>query len=696
MRKLLTFLFTVFLLNFALKAQVVNPIKWEQGTKKINEQEYELIITATIDKGWHMYSQNFPAGGPVPMTFIFPKSSDYKRVGKFLELTKPHKEYDDIFEINVQYFKDKAVFSQKVKMLSKKPFVINFSAEYQVCFDDKCVLFNPDFEFKLPGAKNTSTGAVTPAKTNENETKTAETSTENTKLETVKKETKKEKIAATPKTSSTTKEGEDVSILTFFFMAFAGGLVALLTPCIYPMIPMTVSFFMNSGENKSKAKREAIFYGISIVAIYTGIGSVVSATMGPSFVNWLSTHWLPNIFFFAIFIVFAASFFGMFEIVLPSSWISKTDAKADKGGYFGAFFMAFTLVLVSFSCTAPIVGTVLIEAAVGEVVKPVVGMLGFSLAFALPFTFFAFFPSKLSSLPKSGGWLNSVKVVLGFIELALALKFLSVADQTYHWGLLDREVYLALWIVIFALMGFYLLGKLKFSHDSELKFVSVPRLVLSIASFAFCVYMIPGLFGAPLKALAGYLPPQTTQDFDIAEIVRNNAGNDNSESLCEEPIKFADNMKLPFGIKGYFDYEQALRCAKEKNKPVFIDFTGHGCVNCREMENRVWSEPDVLKRLKKDYIIAALYVDDKTELPKEKWTTSTFDGKVKKTVGKINGDFQITRFNANAQPYYVLINPDGEMLVQPRGYNLDAKEFVNFLDKGKENMKKGKNVTVNR
>ena len=430
--------------------------------------------------------------------------------------------------------------------------------------------------------------------------------------------------------------------------------------------------------------------------------------LGPDFINWLSTNWIPNLFFFVIFMVFAASFFGAFEIVLPSWLVNKSDKQADRGGYVGAFFMAFTLVLVSFSCTAPIVGTLLVEAARGSVLRPIVGMLGFSIAVALPFGFFAFFPSKLSNLPKSGGWLNSVKVVLGFIEVALGFKFLMVADQTYHWGLLDREVYIAIWVTIFTLQGLYLMGKIKFAHDSELKYIGVPRLAFIIATFTFVVYLIPGMFGAPLKALAGYLPPQETIDFDVNRIVRENvrelaksgisasgvAAKPGAE-LCEDP-KYADFLHLPHGLEGYFDYEQALKCAQAQGKPLFIDFTGHGCVNCREMEQTVWADPRVKDILRDDYVVVALYVDDKTTLPEDEWYVSEYDGKEKKTLGKKNADFQIKKFDSNAQPNYILLDSRGgndadlkqHVLAPARGHNLDKDAFVNFLKQGIEEYKK--------
>jgi len=653
MKKIIfSFFLAIFVNLFALQAQIVETVSWDFSTEKINDSEINLVFKAKIDKEWHLYSQNFPDGGPVRLSFIFNESPHYERVGKVEEITKAKSEYDDIFEMTIQYFAGEAILKQKVKLLSDKAFTISGEMEYQTCREGECVLFTPDFEFKI------NEGAA------------------------VAKAEKKNEVMNPMKNP----RKEYSSLWSLFFIAFTFGLIALLTPCVFPMIPMTVSFFMHSSENKRKAIFNAVFYGVSIIGIYTIIGTIVAVTLGADFANWLSTHWIPNVIFFVIFIVFAFSFFGMFEITMPSWLVNKSVAKEDQGGLAGSFFMAFTLVLVSFSCTGPIVGSILVQSAGGEFLEPVVGMFGFSLAFALPFTLFAIFPSWLNNLPKSGGWLNSVKVILGFLELALGLKFLSIADQTYHWGLLDREIYLGIWIVIFTLMGFYLLGKLKFSHDSEVKYVSVPRLMLAIASFSFVVYMIPGMFGAPLKAISGYLPPQTTQDFDISAIVRDQSGANfvkEENELCEAP-KYADKLHLPHGLKGYFDYEQGLACAKAQNKPIFIDFTGHGCVNCREMEANVWSDARVQKILREDYIIIALYVDDKQKLPEEDWVTSSYDGKVKKTLGKKYADFQITRFGVNAQPYYVLLDHQENTLVDPRAYDLNADAFVEFLENGKK------------
>lgn len=657
--KFIVLYLAIFLNGIGLsQAQILQTVSWDFSTEKINDTEVNLVFKATIEKDWHLYSQHFEDGGPIRLSVAFNESSNYERLGELNEITKAKVEFDEIFEMNIQYFEGEAILKQKIKVLNDKAFSLTGEMEYQTCREGECVLFTPDFEFKI------------------NEGKSA-----------LVKETSFEKENLTPPQKSKEKYA---SLWTLFIAAFAFGLIALLTPCVFPMIPMTVSFFMHSSENRRKAIFNAIFYGISIIGIYTIIGTVVAITLGADFANWLSTHWVPNVLFFAIFIIFAFSFFGMFEITMPSWLVNKSVANEDKGGVAGSFFMAFTLVLVSFSCTGPIVGSILVQSAGGEVLEPIIGMLGFSLAFALPFTLFAIFPSWLNNLPKSGGWLNSVKVVLGFIELALGLKFLSIADQTYHWGILDREIYLGLWIVIFTLLGFYLLGKLKFSHDSDVKFISVPRLMFAIVSFSFVVYMIPGMFGAPLKALSGYLPPQSTQDFDIAAIVRDQSGasfKNEAQGICEEP-KYGDKLHLPHGLHGYFDFEQGLACAKKQNKPIFIDFTGHGCVNCREMEASVWSDARVQKILREDYVIIALYVDDKQELPESDWVTSSYDGKVKKTLGKKYADFQIARFGVNAQPYYVLMDLDENKLVEPRAYDLDVDAFIKFLENGKKAFEK--------
>ncbi|RLD74118.1 MAG: disulfide bond formation protein DsbD [Bacteroidetes bacterium] len=652
--------------------KILQPVTWEITTKYLENRTFDLFFTATIDEGYHLYSLNVPEDGPLPTEFIFENPEGFELVGGAVEVTTPFEEYDDVFEMNIKYFEHEATFRQTIKLVSDdEELPVVGEIAYMVCNDVGCVALYEDVELLFDGQENKQVIQAS--------------------------DEKEEQITETGAGMSDI-QGKKASLWGFFLLSFLGGLAAILTPCVFPMIPMTVSFFMKEGEDKAKGKIQAIVYGLSIIAIYTFIGSVLAVIAGPNIANWLSTHWLPNVLFFLIFVIFAASFFGMFEIVLPSWMVNKSDQKADRGGFLGSVFMALTLVLVSFSCTGPIVGTILVESAGGQVIKPIVGMFGFSLAFALPFTVFAFFPSLLQGLPKSGGWLNSVKVVLGFLELALGLKFLSIADQTYHWGILDREVYLAFWIVIFLLMGLYLLGKIKFAHDSDVPFVSVPRLTFAIITFSFVVYLIPGMFGAPLKALSGYLPPQSTHDFDLNAVIRDNVklysgsgGGTETKEICEKP-KYADFLHLPHGLEGYFDFDQALQCAKEQDKPIFIDFTGHGCVNCREMEANVWADPKVLKRLRDNYIILALYVDDKTKLPEDEWIKSEYDGKTKKTIGKKYADFQITKFGVNAQPFYVLLGHDDEVLAQPRAYDLDVDAFVDFLDKGVKNYQEGKSV----
>lgn len=483
--------------------------------------------------------------------------------------------------------------------------------------------------------------------------------------------------------SASASAGGNGNLWSLIIEAILWGFAALLTPCVFPMVPMTVSFFLKGSPTPAAGRFKAAMYGLFIVLLYTVPISVIiliTRIVGGDAVtadifNWLATHWIPNIIFFVVFMIFAASFFGAFEIVLPTSLVNKSDKNADKGGLIGIFFMALTLVLVSFSCTGPIVGTVLIKSTEGEFWTPMVTMLAFSVAFALPFTILALFPSLLTKL-KSGSWMNTVKVVLGFIEVALGFKFLSVADQTYHWGLLDREVYLAIWIVTFSLLGFYLLGKIRFAHDTPKDHVSVKRLAAAIAVFSFVVYMIPGMFGAPLKALSGYLPPITTQDFVLGGNV---AGAAAPAAESESGTKY--DLHLPLGLTGYFELEEGLAAAREAGKPVFVDITGHGCVNCREMESRVWSDPQVLEMLMNDFVVVALYTDDKMTLAEEDWVT-TESGDVLKQMGRANSYIVRTRFGVNAQPNYALLSPEGELLAPIRGYDLSIPGFIEFLQSG--------------
>ena len=673
--KLFTFL--VLMVPFIAKAQILEPVQWTVETEKLNKNEYNIVFKAEIEDGWHLYSQNTPFGGPMPLYFDFIDTLGIERIGGVAE-PEAIVHYSDIFEIDEHFFEKEAVFTQRVKLLDDAATVSGVITG-QTC-KESCIQLEYEFEVQLG------------------------------------------EPAVIKDADEASAGGE--GLLGLIIEAIIWGFAALMTPCVFPMIPMTVSFFLHGDESKAVGRFKAIMYYVFIVGLYTlPIAAIIMITwlfggdsVTADIFNWISTSWVTNILFFVVFMVFAASFFGAFELTLPNSWVNKTDSKTSTSkGLGGVFFMALTLVLVSFACTGPIVGTVLIKSTSGEVWTPIITMMVFAMAFGLPFALCALFPSLLQNMPKSGGWLNSVKVVLGFVEIALGFKFLSVADQTYHWGLLDREVYLAIWIVCFSLLGLYLLGKIKFSHDSDVQHLSVFRLILCIVVFTFVVYMIPGMWGAPLKALSGYLPPQQTMDFDLNRINQENADKvisyvdakmanaavraDQLEKsvetveaavLCEEP-KYAEIFHLPHGLKGYYDYDQALACAKAQNKPIYIDFTGHGCVNCREMEANVWSDPRVLEMLRNDYVIVALYVDDKTKLPKEEWIIGA-DGKEKKSIGRVNADFQISKFNTNAQPYYCLMGHNGELLVDPRAYDLDKDAFVNFLKQGIENFNNGVSI----
>lgn len=480
------------------------------------------------------------------------------------------------------------------------------------------------------------------------------------------------------------KSSDQQSLWAIFLAGFIGGLAALLMPCIFPMLPLTVSYFTKSAESKGTAVSKAVVYGISIIVIYVVLGLLVTVVFGADALNDLSTNGIFNFAFFLLLVVFAASFLGAFEITLPSSWVNKMDAKSDKGGFAGIFFMAATLALVSFSCTGPIIGTLLVQAAtMGALLGPAIGMFGFALALAIPFALFAMFPSLLQSLPKSGGWLNSVKVVLGFLELALALKFLSNVDLAYHWEWFDREVFLSLWIVIFGLMGLYLLGKIKFSHDSEISFISIPRLFLATVVLAFTMYMVPGLWGAPLSSISAFLPPQQTQDFDLyTASMSGGMGGHASNAGDNKPHKYAELFHAPLGLNAFFDYDEGMAYAKQTGKPVMIDFTGHACVNCRKMEASVWPDKEVLQRIRDEYVLIQLYVDDKTELAAAEQTVSKTTGRKIRTIGNKWSDLQASRFNANSQPFYVLLDHEGRELVKPVGAEYDVKTYLEYLDSG--------------
>ena len=639
-------------------AQKITPAKWSWSIKPANPkvgEQAEVIFKVAIEKDWYLYSSDFDKDlGPTVTTVTFKPGAGYQTVGE-LKAINPHSKNDtEIWNGTYTYFTDQAEFRQKIK-ITASDYLIEGSYDSQSCSNVSGLCVPIKGPFSLKGKAEMVAFADTPV--------SAEA-----------KSTPVDSVVAKPAEVATPTEApQDDSLFAFFWIALGAGFLALLTPCVYPLIPMTVSFFTKQKGGKGLA----FLYGGFIVLIYVFFGTLLAFFAGASFANFLSTHWIPNMIFFTIFILFGISFLGAFEIVLPSNLVNTVDAKSDKGGFVGVFFMAFTLVLVSFSCTGPLAGSILIAASQGAFLKPIIGMLGFSLAFAIPFTLFAIFPGFMQKLPKSGNWMNEVKVVLGFLEIALAFKFLSVADQVYHWHLLDREIFLAIWIAIFTALTLYLFGKISLPHDGPSKNLSVPRTLFATAVLAFVIYLVPGMFGAPLKGLSGWLPPMNSQDFK---------GSQAADPVAQtKDVLYSDFLELPLGLDGYFDFEQAKAAALKANKPLFIDFTGHGCVNCRKMEEYVWSDPSVLQRLKNDYVVVALYCDDKTELPASKWYTSKVDGQEKKTLGDQNLDFQISRFNSNAQPHYVLLDPrkDDKPMVQPVAFDANVAHFVSFLDEGK-------------
>ena len=652
------FLSTVALLVGCVAfAQVENPVSWSGKAVKLAENLYEIVLTGDISGDWHIYDLGPYTDGPIA-TSVVVAGEGVKAVDAPYIKSEVHKAYDENFGMEIGTCESGVQVAQKVEVTGEAP-VAKLTIEWQTCSTGSCLPpTDEEITVKLPAAS----GAV---------------AADEAKVAPVKKEGGK-------------------SIWAVILEAIAWGFVALLTPCVFPMVPMTVSFFIKSKDGKGKLY--ASLYGFFIVALYTvPIAVIILLTyiLGGDAVtadifNWLATHWIPNIIFFIIFMVFAASFFGAFEITMPSWMVNKTDAKSDKGGLVGVFFMALTLVLVSFSCTGPIVSSVLIKSTQGEIWEPIITMFAFSAAFALPFTVFAFAPSLLKDLPKSGGWLNSVKVVLGFIEVALGLKFLSVADQVYQWNLLDREVYLAIWIVVFSLMGLYLLGKLRFAHDTPEDHISVKRLFLAIAVFSFVVYMIPGMWGAPLKALSGYLPPIESIDFNLSKqtvVMQQGPAADHHNNPY--PAKKFTEMGLKHidGIPGFFDLEEALEFSKGAGKPVFIDFTGAACVNCREMESRVFSDPQIKNILNNEFVFVSLYGDVKTEVAESDWVTLP-NGKVLKSLGKINTNFIMEKYKVNAMPYYIIVDAQGNQVVEPRGYDLDKDAFKKFLENAVETFKK--------
>lgn len=664
-------LFSVLLLLLAVmtQAQIQEPVKFKTELKNVSADEVEIVFSATIDNGWHVYSTELGDGGPISATFNTEKLSGASLVGKLKPVGKEVAAYDQMFEMKVRYFEHTAQFVQKLKLTGGNYQIEGF-LEYGACNDENCLPpTQVPFNFSGKAAGKASVAEKTDTAATEQAQVTEELVTEEAvPVDPVEKVTEgavdlwKPVIDELKAMGETSSAQEDMSWVYIFITGFVGGLLALFTPCVWPIIPMTVSFFLKRSKDKKKGIRDAWTYGASIVVIYVALGLIITGIFGANALNALSTNAIFNIFFCLMLVVFAASFFGAFEITLPSKWSNAVDSKAEKTtGLLSIFLMAFTLSLVSFSCTGPIIGFLLVQVSTtGSVIAPAIGMLGFAIALALPFTLFALFPSWLKSMPKSGGWMNVIKVTLGFLELAFALKFLSVADLAYGWRILDRETFLALWIALFALLGFYLLGKIKFPHDDDDTKVSVPRFFMALASLAFAVYMVPGLWGAPLKAVSAFAPPMKTQDFNLY----------NNEVHAQ-----------------FMDYDLGMEYARRQGKPVMLDFTGYGCVNCRKMELAVWTDQKVSDIIRNDYVLITLYVDDKTPLPQPQKIVENGTERTLRTVGDKWSYLQRVKFGANAQPFYVLIDNEGKPLNKSYSYDEDIPKYVEFLQTGLENYK---------
>ena len=686
MSKKIATLFLTFITTFSILTAQETPVHFKFSTKKITDCEYDLVFNASIDDGWHLYSLKRAAeDGPNPTVFTFNKSNEYELVGKPTE-NKPVKEFDKVFEMQVAYFKHAATFTQRVKLKTDKKITISGKYEFQACTEEKCIFPPADkFDFSLQGTAECLS---------KNVAETAVTIINNDSIAKVDSLNKVAEVIASAPTESVSsivkseEKTENKAWWAIFLAGFLGGLTALLTPCVFPMIPMNVSFFTKQSKTKSQGIRNAFLFSISIIVLYVALGLGVTLIFGAGALHSLSTNVWFNLAFFVLLLVFAMSFLGAFEITLPSSFVNKIDAKSDKGGYIGIFFMAFTLVLVSFSCTGPIIGTLLVEAAT-SISGPFWGMFGFALALALPFGLFAAFPGWLNSLPQSGGWLNTVKVTLGFLELALALKFASNADLVIQAGILTREVFIGIWIAIFAFLSFYLLGVFKTSHDSDVKYVSVGRLFVAITSFFVCMYLIPGLWGAPLKLFSGILPPLEYSESPHG--FGGSAGNSNTPSIPNDP-EFAKYMEVNKNGIVHFknDYEHALAYAKKVGKPLLIDFTGHACANCRKTEDYVWPDHEVTKRLNNDVVLVSLYVDDKRSLDSKDYMTVQWYGK-EREITDIGDKFKYleeTIYGSSTQPLYVLVDGNEKLLNSVRGYNPSIEEYIKWMDVGISKYKK--------
>ena len=658
-------------------AQIHEPVTWETTVEKVTESDFDLVTTASIETGWHLYSQNVPDGGPIPTSFSFvADEKKFQLVGSPTE-GEGHEEYDNVFNMDIKYFGNKAVFKQRIRVLSDEKIAISGIVEFMVCDDTNCLPpTEVDLTFEVQGVKGEK---LDPS----DKKPVLLESIVNESVMTQSSVGSNESASNVGPSGMSQKKQQTKSLWTLFILSFFAGFAALLTPCVFPMIPMTVSFFTKQSKTKAVGIRNAILFGVSIVFLYVLLGTVVTSVFGADSLNALSTNVWFNLIFFLLLIVFAVSFLGAFEITLPSSWGTKVDSQADRGGLIGIFFMALALAIVSFSCTGPIVGTALVAAAAQGGVAPVISMLGFSLAIALPFSLFAAFPGWMNSLPKSGGWLNTVKVFLGFLELALAFKFLSNADLVLQAHLLEREVFIAIWITVFGALALYLFGKIKLPHDSDLDHISVGRLSLGLLVGAFTIYMIPGLWGAPLKLISGFPPPMhySESSYGVGYTKLGDSGN-----ISE--AKIPDGAHLgPHDIIAFLDYEEGMAYAKKVNKPVMLDFTGHACVNCRKMEERVWSDSRILQILKSEIVLISLYVDDKRKLPENEQYTSEISGKKVTSIGKKWSEFQIEKYKANAQPYYVLLDHQGNNLNPYSAYNPDTNEYLTWLKEGIGNFK---------
>lgn len=686
------------------QAQIYDPVSWEFSVENVKGDEATLVLSATIQDRWYVYSQFIEEGGPIPTSFSFEKSDVYSLIGSVSESPKAVAGFDSVFSMQIAKHKNKVDFKQRIKLKQAKV-TVKGMLEFMTCDDRNC-LPPEEVEFSIAvdasktfgqakqGSGNDSkasepkeespiaipSASITSETTDTLSLLTVTTPSDSTDNLTINSS---DSIVSDAEASGmAASSGSPTSLWGIFIAGLIGGFAAFLMPCIYPMVPLTTSFFTKQGGSRSKGLRMALIYGLSIIVIYVALGILITLAFGASALNEMASSALFNLAFFVIILIFAVSFLGAFEITLPARFVNKIDQQSDRGGLIGIFFMAFTLALVSFSCTGPIIGYLLVEAvSEGALLGPAIGMLGFSIALALPFIVFAAFPAFLKEMPKSGGWLNTVKVSLGFLELALAFKFLSNVDLAYHWGILDREIFLAIWIVIFALFGLYLLGKLKLSPSDDVSIISLPRLFFAMLILTFTMYMVPGMWGAPLKGISAWLPPQPTQDFDLSRLSYGQLSSPEDREASANK-KYAGLFKTPHGLDAFYDYQEGLDYAKKVNKPALIDFTGWSCVNCRKMEATVWADEEVLRRLRNDYVIISLYVDDRTSLDEEEQYISSFSGKKINTIGKKWSDLQSSVFKTNSQPYYVIMNGDGERLAPAQAYNMDIQNYVNFLAEG--------------